>query len=295
MKNFREIKNERKSRKRGLWYSIGFHTVILALLLFPFFKNVTSADEYEDIIMVDFSGSSLKGSSGASAAAAAEESPKRETEVIERISSNPPPKVLTADESPVKVPEVLTTAKKEHTDYDKSPVVLETNKKSPTINTPKTKIDVPLVEIPLPPKEGGGASVGDDDSGTSGSGAVAGTEDVGSGNADSGSGKSDSGTAEDNSGSGLFGEIGELKRAVIYRPNVAAMIKETSVIKVRLCVSRSGHVIDYAFEPEGSVVSDPSLIEATLGIVGKYKFEPVTYGPVLECGIYTIRVDMSHL
>src|SRR5699024_6138803 len=124
------------------------------------------------------------------------------------------------------------------------------------------------VSIPLPRKEGGGASTGGaDDSGSLGTGGSASTADTGSGGADSGSGRSDAGAGEDNSGSGLFGEIGELSRTVIYRPSISEMIRENSVIKVRICVARDGHVVDYAYESNGSTVKDKKLIDATLNII----------------------------
>lgn len=266
------------------------------MLLFPFFQTENSDAEYENVVIVDFSSSSsLAGASGSTSTKKVVESPKRETKVAEKISSTPPKKVLTQEDSPLKVPEIKSIPVSAPSDLEEAPVKLEKDTRIAEVNTPSSKIDVPLIEIPMPAKEGGGASVDAGESDMSGADSSAGSTDSGSGNASSGTGKSDSGAAEDNAGNGLFGAIGELKRSVVYRPDVSAMIKESSVIKVRLCISRDGRVVDYLYEPEGSQVSDPSLIDATLDIVSKYRFEKVAYGPILECGIYTIRVDMSKI
>ncbi len=297
MKNYKEARNARTSKKKGMRYSIGFHTILVALLLFPFITNVKKeTPKYEEIVVVDFSSaSSLKGASGSMASSPAKEQPKqRKVDAVEQIKSIPPPDVLTQEESTLEIPEVDIKNPPERLpeEYRKAPAQLETDGSADKVETESSPIDLPTIDpIPMPESGSGGNGTG-----SSNSDGVSSNSGSGSGNADSGSGKSDTGAGEDNGGDGLFGDnIGELSRSVIYRPDVSAMIQENSTIRIRLCISRAGRVVNYAYEPEGSHVSDPSLIKTTLRIVSQYRFEELYFGPKLECGIYTIKVDMSNI
>lgn len=297
MKNYREIQQERKSHNKGLWYSIGLHALIIALIFLPFINQEDKQPEYEDVIVVDFSsGSSLKGATASNASA--NEAPNTEhktTKVIKQVKSTPPKKVLTQKKSDITVPKVKTPPKRIPDEYRKSPQRLENNSENSAEVVSTKKSEIPKVK-PVPvSKDNGDAGTGNSDNGQATTEGSATDNSTGSGNADSGNGKSDSGAGEDNRGDGLFGNIGELSRSVVYRPDISKMIQENSIVKVRLCISRSGRVVDYAYEPEGSKVSNEGLVQKTLYIVSKYRFEKVAYGPKLECGIYTIKVDMSNL
>lgn len=301
MKNYRIIQKERKSRKKGLWYSIGVHSVLFALLLLPFFHKQDEEVRYEEVVVVDFSsGSSMMGaSSSASPSQAEKKDVKKRTSPIKSLESSPSKDVLTQEKSEIDIPEleVKTPPKRVPPEFNKAPGKLESSSHEVEVSTTSEPVNLPELEpVPVPSTgSAGGSSVGNRDlAANAGTGESSAIEDGGKGNGKSGKGSSDTGLGEDNSGSGLFGNIGELSRPVIYRPDISKMIRENSVVKVRLCINRSGNVIRYAFEPDGSNVRDKSLIKATMNIVSDYRFKPVVGGPYLECGIYTIRVDMNN-
>ncbi len=93
-------------------------------------------------------------------------------------------------------------------------------------------------------------------------------------------------------GDGLEGD-GIITRKVIYRENITGVAKESGKITLDICIDRQGRVINVAFDPNNTSITDNEIIRQASHLAARYRFEAKYNGPQRECGKLTFifRVD----
>lgn len=303
-----ENEKEKKDKKRGAFYSFTAHILILLLAFWPMLDKESDVEHFPKPIVIQFAGGA--GNEGASPSKAGEESADDGPEAME--SSEAVAEAIEAVSEPVAeaVPEPVVTPQ------EVRPVRTSPNMESikmpdkPTIDSKsKTPIKIDKSTLPKPvpadmdilaPRPGGSNT---NDSNTSGAGssntASKGSQGTGSSDGKDGKGQGNTGTGTDKSGSGnsgsggIFEGIGDLKRAVVHRPNLKVLVKEEGVIAFDVCVTREGKVTQVVFDRKNSTIKDKESIQKTLDVANQFRFEQSLSGPALECGKMRIRIRMD--
>lgn len=316
-----------KDKKRGTVTSIVVHLLLLLLALYPMLTQKEMEEEpFPRPMLIQFSsyeegtGSSggSSGSEGQSAfddfteSEAPSEAPVSEPTPVTPVETPPPP-APTPVTAPVETRPVRTTipsAENISLPTNKTTTVDNSKSKEPVkINQSKFSEPAPADFDLLPPRPdtpsgsgsgtGKGTGSGSGNSTGSGTGSGSGTG-VGDGSG-TGSGKGSGtgvgdGSSSTGSGSGpssIFEGIGDLRRKIVYRPNLKVLAKENGVIAYDVCVTREGKVTQVVFDRKNSTIKDKETIQKTLDVANQFRFESTTTGPALECGKLRIRITVD--
>lgn len=273
---------EKKNKKRGLWFSMILHTSIILLALYPFLTI-----ENEDLIptdrAVEIQFVSIKApTSGASS--------KRTSKAKKKAKPTPPkvkPKEVKPKPSPKPKPK-------------KKPVIITSEPNPPISPTPKPVEQPKPSPKPIPPvpplPDPEPIVVEEETAGVEKEGAseeVTNEDRSGSNNNDNGSdndGDNDlkgEGAGEDFSGDGLF------KRKVIYRADVKKLTKRNGKITVNLCVDRTGYIISAEANEELTTIMDKELVEKAVSLTRRYRFEKDNSAPRQQCGKLTFSFKVE--
>lgn len=319
--NYLENVYNGKDKRKGTITSVVLHLLLLLLALYPMLTKVEAQDEtFPKPMLIQFSSlagggeGSSGGSSGSEGLSTADDFTESEpTEAPVEAISEPTPvtPVETPIASPVETRPVRTTIPSAEN------IALPTNKNTKVdnsksnqpvkLNQSKFSKPVPADFDLLPPRDestgsgfgsgkGTGSGSGNSTGSGSGSGSGTGTGD-GTGNASgkgSGTGVGDgSGAGTGKGPSSIFEGIGDLKRKIVYRPNLKVLAVEEGVIAYDVCVTREGRVTQVVFDRKNSTIKDKETIQKTLDVANQYRFEPSPTGAALECGKLRLRITIN--
>ena len=260
----------KRNQRRGLLLALGLHSVVLALLIYPFLTGFIAPEhEYETIMLVDFTQSS---------AAASNTERSRTSDLREKAVAKAAPKVdprpepVTAPKAP---PAVITTP-------DPAPEVPE---------TPSTIPEKEISPAPAPTKQPKRTPKAKPTSPVSSSGTAA-TKSTDAGSPEPGNDKevADEGEGLAPIGSALEGD-GVLARAVVYRPNLDEIVKQNGTVVLNICINQRGKVIGVKWNEERSTIDDTDLVRTAIKKAQRYRFEQDYTAPKRECGTLSIIVD----
>lgn len=299
MKDAKQLSAEKKNKKKGLRYSVYFHSALVLLALIPFLTSEVNEDStYEKVVEIDFSTleSSAQKSSTTKSNAAVEKTKKATAPKIEKkpVPVPTPPKPVELPKTETKptpkppVPVVTDVVQ------EKSPVEAVPAPPAPEeVEIPESKpVKVPTkVETPKPaptPPTPPAADVAEETTGGSAEGTD--SEDFAIGEGDSatgGAGESENGTgkgtAAGGDGSGDHGS-GILSRRVVHRADVKDITQEEGKIVVNICVNNDGRVVMAKFNSDASSIHTIDLVRKALETAKKYRFEKDYTVPARQCG-----------
>lgn len=296
MKNGQNLSTEKKNKKKGLRYSVYFHSALILLALIPFLTvNTDDEPKFESVVEIDFSKLD---------SAAQQSSQTKSNAEFEKTKKSTATKVV---KQPVPVPKPPTPAEVKKTETKPTPkaptpVVTETvQEESPVeatptppepevVEVPETKpVEVPTPKQPTPaPTPPAAPEVAEEETGSS----PAGTDDAdvaigegdssngGAGESDNGTGK---GTAAEGSGDGDHGS-GVLSRRVVHRADVKEITQEEGKIVVDICVNNDGRVVMAKYNSDDSSIQTMDLVRKAIETARKYRFEKDYKVPPKQCG-----------
>ena len=309
-----ELKDEKKNRRKGFFYSVTLHALLLLIAILPFLDPPADIDQ-NFAIVVEFekpivrSGSSSKS---AAASSSSEESAKqgenepRPQEKVEEVrqlpkselkpTTKPIEEVITApDISVPKFPEPVETPQRIET------TTPNTTPTSQSEAEPSIDDFLPVLDQIIEDEETGNGTgaAGDSDidpnaSGTGGDGGD-GTGKQDNGGDASGSGSGDSGLPPGEFGDGDgFGSVGfdgegPLRRRVKYRPNCAGLAYKDAKIVLDLCINRDGDITYSKYNLRRSTVKDRAYARQITNCFRDMLFEKDRTAPSKECGTYTYK------
>lgn len=268
MKPIEINEEEKKNKKRGLFFTLGFHGVLVALALLPIMTSMQSMDLEEDTVMM-MSLNDIQIQDDVDFVVNADKK-------VRRGAANKPSQ--TTNENPDPKPEPTPPTPPTPTP---PPVVTDNNLESPAVatseepsNEPVQVDEAPKVDpVPAPistPNEPAGkpsdVNISGGNTNTSGDGGDGGDDD----------------SLQD----GVFG------RTVKYRPNIKGLTKEKGKIAIKVCVSQEGTIIATKYLPNQSTLSDPDLIARSLRAVRRYKFDVDYSAPKKQWGKLTFIFDI---
>lgn len=321
--NATELKDEKKNRRKGAFYSITLHALLLLIAIFPFLdppadidKNFAIVVEFEKPIVVKKSGSSEKtGAKSDNSDAAKQQSttnpkPKRtvqEVTKIERTEVKPATKPI---EEVITAPDIETP---EWPEPVETPEKIETT--TPTTQTTPTTVQDKSIDDFLPVLD---QIIEEEESGTGTSNGDVGDSnfdpnaDGGGGSGGDGKGKSDNGgkssgrgTGPDDAPPGGFGDgdglgtvgydgEGPLQRKVKKRAAcINGLIRDDAVMKLDLCINRNGQITYSKYNLRQSTVKDKAYARKVTACFRDMLFEVDKTAPSKECGTYTYKISVQ--
>lgn len=321
--NYLENVYNSKDKKKGKITSIIIHLLLLLLGLYPMLTKAEAEETFPKPMLIQFSSlegggeGSSGGSSGSEGPTAADE--YTESEVAEEVPvetvSEPTPEVPV--EAPVETP---VESRPVRTTIPSTENVTLSPNKTTTIDNSKSKQPVKLNQskfskpVPadfdlLPPRpdtpsssSGSGKGTGSGSGTSTGNGSGSGSG-IGAGDGKgAGSGQGSGTKAGDGQGTGtgagkgpgsIFDGIGDLKRKIVYRPNLKVLAVEEGVIAYDVCVTKDGRVTQVVFDRKNSTIKDKETIQKTLDVANQYRFEPSPDGSALECGKLRLRITIN--
>ncbi len=305
MKNGKNLSTEQSNKKKGLRYSVYFHSALLLLALIPFLTtNIADETKFESVVEIDFSKLD---------AAAQQSSTTKSNSEIEKTKKRTATKVV---KQPVPVPKPPTPTEVKKTETKptpKAPVPVVTEmveEKSPVEATPTppepevvevpetkpVKVPTPKVETPAPTPPAA-PEVAEEESGESENGTDEADVAIGSGDSSNGgAGESDNGagkgTSAEGSGDGDHGS-GILSRRVVYRADVKDITQEEGLIVVNICVNNDGRVVMAKYNSDASSIQDMDLVRRAIQTAKKYRFEKDYKVPARQCGQLSFRFEIE--
>jgi outer membrane biosynthesis protein TonB len=298
-----EQEREKKDKKRGMFYSITLHLLLLLLALYPLMDTEKDIEHFPRPIVIQFAGGASE--EGAKSAKAGSSS---QSESVENESASAAAEEVVTESvaEPVSEPVSQPVTAPQET----RPV--RTTQNVENIAMPDKKIEAPskapvkIEKSNLPTPTPGGSKSGSSEVGSSGLGKSSAASAGAGGNSNAegpgGQGLGEQGKGKDATGKegtgsvgsgGIFDGIGDLKRKIVYRPNLKPLVKEEGVIAFDVCVTREGKVTQVVFDRKNSTIRDKESIQKTLDIADKFRFEESKDGPALECGKLRIRITLD--
>ncbi|MFK7936852.1 MAG: hypothetical protein AB8G22_25285 [Saprospiraceae bacterium] len=294
--------NEKKNKRKGLWYAWFFGGMVLGMAMLPFMRS-DPPDPPPPVIEIQFADFQPREEAGASQSRRAEsqnvsEEPKPpKVKPMEELSPPPEPDPIPVPERPQPKPPVLTSPepnppvvvppdpvevpkpepKPVEKPRPKPPVTKPTPKPSPRPTPPAPRPDPSPVVVesgePSDRNEEGSASQASDKE-------QSGTLD---GNSDSGTGGT---SVTEGSGDGGDSGDGVLKRKPVYRVDVKKLGGKNGRITANICIDRAGNVISVEENEEKTTMKDRELVEKAIDILKRYRFERDRSAREKECGTY---------
>jgi hypothetical protein len=312
-----ELKDEKKNRRKGVFYSVTLHALILLIAILPFLdppadidKNFAIVVQFEKPIVTSGSQKeSAKSSSSDESAQQGEDEPRpeRTVEEVRKIESQdfkpttkPIEEVLTAPDINVpQFPEPVETPVKIETT---SPQTTPTSQSS---SEPSIDDFLPVLDKIIEEDESanGSGSPGDSDADPNASG-QGGDGGDGVGKADNSGTASGSGTGDNSLPPGDFGEgdglgdvgfdgEGPLTRRVKFRPDCAGLAYKDAKIVLDLCINRDGDITYSKYNLRRSSVKDRSYARQITSCFRDMIFEEDNRAPSKECGTYTYKFSFE--
>lgn len=322
--NQKELKDEKKNKRRGMFYSVTLHSLLLLLAIFPFLDPPADIDK-NFAIVVEFEKPVVRSGSSSQASAASSNSneasnqgndepkPQRNVEQIQKIenqsvkpSTTPAQELITTPDitapkfsEPVKSPERINRPTTSTTPISKSstensiddflPVLDQIIEEEQNSNTNGTGSGA-RGDSDIDPSLAGQGGTGGDGSGKADNGGTA-----------SGSGQGDSGLQPGGGGDGFgdgvgaagFDGEGPLRRRVKVRPNCTGLAYKDAIIVLDLCINRDGDVTYSKYNLRESSVKDRAYARQITNCFRDIIFYSDNTAPSKECGTYTYKMSFS--
>lgn len=318
-----ELKDEKKNKRKGMFYSVTLHALLLLIAILPFLdppadidKNFAIVVEFEKPIVVKKSGSSkATGAKSDNSDAANKQSddnpkPERKVQEIEQIQKTEIKPATKPIEEVITAPDIETPKWPEPVE---TPEKIETTTPT-TQTTPQTTEDKSIDDfLPVLDK-----IIEEDESGTgSGSGEVGdsnadpnsdgggGTGGDGKGKADNGGKSSGSGTGADDAPPGGFGDgegfgsVGYDGEGPLVRPVktfakcISGLIRADAKMVLDLCINRSGQITYSKYNLRKSTVKDKAYARQVTNCFREMRFKKNASAPAKECGTYTYKISFE--
>lgn len=313
-----ELKDEKKNRRKGMFYSVALHSLLLLLAILPFLdppadidKNFAIVVEFEKPIVVKKSGSQSQASAASSSSDNAanqgqdEPRPQRQVEEVRKLNNTEVKPTTSPVEEVITAPDITAPKFPERVE---SPQRIETTTPN---TTPASQAEVDnsiddflpvldqIIEDEQTGNGSGALSDNDIDPNASGQGGDGGSgvgkEDNDGVAAGSGSGDSNlpPGSYGDGGGGGAggagFDGEGPLKRRVKVRPNCNHLAYKDAKIVLDLCINRSGQVTYSKYNLRESTVKDRAYARQITNCFRDIIFESDNSAPAKECGTYSYK------
>ena len=103
-------------------------------------------------------------------------------------------------------------------------------------------------------------------------------------------------TGDGAGGEGLGGD-GILTRKVIRRPDISKAARVNGRVTMDICIDRAGKVMQVAYDPEKTTITDHAVILQSSLLALGYRFEPRYTAPLRECGqlTFVFRIEADAL
>lgn len=260
---------EEKNKKRGLYITIGFHVVLVALAFFPIMNAIQEAAEEPHTIEL-VSAQDLKDNAVEFVANA--ETKTRKNSSTRQESSptvTPVPSKVTPEPEPTPQEVVEETLPTEVVEDVEAPVITPSEVVSPTpvVNNTPTKVETQTTTKTT-------------NSNTKGT-----TIQSGGNATNNTSNSGDGGNAEDMQ-EGVFG------RKVTQRPNIKGLTKTSGKIVIKVCVSQEGTVIAAQYVQSLSTITDPTQVANAVRAAKRYKFDVDYTSPKKQWGKLSFIFNM---
>ena len=268
MKPTETTDQEEKNKKRGLFITLGFHAIIVALALVPIMTSMQTIElEEEPVTLMSLKDIKIQDdvdfvvNANKKVRKGAAKKPSQTTK------KNPDPK-------PEPTPPTPPTP-------TPPPVVTDNNIKNPAIATSEEPSEEPVQvdEAPKVDPTPTPVSTPNDPAGKPSDVNISG------GNTNT-SGDGGDGGDDDSLQDGVFG------RTVKYRPNIKGLTKDKGRIAIKVCVSQEGTIIATKFLAKQSTLNDAELIARALRAVRRYKFDVDYSAPKKQWGKLTFVFDI---
>lgn len=302
--NHQQEENERKHKRKGLWYAWFFGGVVLGIAMLPFMRS-EPPDPPPPIVEIRFADfeppprEAGASKSKASKSREVSEEPKPpKMKPVEQLDPPPEPDPLPVPERPTPKPVITTpepnppivTAPEPVEEPKPEPKPVEKPRPKPPVRKPTPK-PRPRPTPPAPPRadpepvvvESGEPS----DRNEAGSAREASDrEESGSVDGTSDSGTSGGGGVTEGSGEGGDSGDGVLKRKPVYRVDVKKLGGKNGRITANICIDRKGNVISVEENEAKTTMKDRELVEKAINILKRYRFERDSSAKEKECGTY---------
>jgi len=320
--NTTELKGEKKNKRRGAFYSVTLHALLLLIAILPFLdppadidKNFAIVVEFEKPIVVKRSGSSSRESAASSSSEAAQQQsetnpkPKRTVQEVQKIEKTEVKPATTPIEEVITAPDIETPKWPEPVE---APEKIETTTpvKQPTTQVVEEQsIDdfLPVLDQIIEEDEAnadtGSGGLGDSNfdpnsNGTGGDGGDGkGKKDNGGVAVGSGTGSSELPPGGYGDGDGLggvgFDGEGPLQRRVKTRADCVHLAYKDAVMKLDLCINRDGRITYSKYNLRQSSVKDKSYARQITNCFRNTVFYPNKSAPAKECGTYTYKISFK--
>lgn len=316
--NKRELKDEKKNRRKGMFYSVALHSLLLLLAILPFLdppadidKNFAIVVEFEKPIVVKKSGSQSKASAASSSSENAanegqdEPRPQRNVQEVTKLNNTevkpttkPIEEVITAPDvtapkfpEPVESPQRLETTTPNRTPASQSEVDNSIDDFLPVLDQ--------IIEDEQNANGSGALSDNDIDPNASGQGGDGG---AGTGKKDNDGTASGSGTGDNRLPPGAYGDggggsagsagfdgEGPLQRRVKWRPECVNLFKKDAKVALDLCINQAGEVTYSKYNLRGSTIKDRAFARQITVCFRDIIFESDYTAPAKECGTYVYK------
>lgn len=259
---------EKKRKKRGLYITIGIHVLVVIALLLPIQFWMAEKEPVEEPEYVELNMAMLQamdrdeGRSGTRSRKAGRKTPRPKPEPAPK--TNPKPQTQQGPSSAIPVNKPVET--------------IEAQNVPLTTHNPKPVPSAAPVPAPKPTATPKPASSPANGSGSQATGKPNSGGNNGNASATN-NGKQGMASGQGISGTGLMG------RRAVYRPAVKRPDAEGKV-KVRVCVSRTGEVVE-ANAVRGSSTSHEGLIRMAEFYAKRYRYEADPKAPAKQCGYLT--------
>lgn len=258
---------DKKEKRRVMWFSIALHTLVILLLFMPWF-NASAKQDPDQLsgILVQFALDEGAASSKASTSKSKPEvPPKKEIKEEKAVATKPSKAVKVESENRQEKSDVVAVKEKVTNKDDAAEKArAEANKKAAEEAAKKA------AEEAEAKKQAEYESSKSKFSGLFGSGASDkkdGTTESGNPDGDPDASKLDGLTSGTGSvGNGLGG------RRILFEPTIKDNSQKSGKVVIRVCVGPDGDVISKKFTQLGSTTTDSHLVDLALKNVSKYKF-----------------------
>ncbi|MDX1683763.1 MAG: hypothetical protein R3275_00940 [Saprospiraceae bacterium] len=314
--NQKELKDEKKNRRKGIFYSVTLHSLLLLLAILPFLdppadidKNFAIVVEFEKPIVRSGSQSKASAASSSSDAAANqgqdEPKPQRNVQEVKRLNNTEVKPTTSPVEEVITAPDITAPKFPEPVE---SPQRLETRTPN-TTPASQSETDASIDDF-LPVLD----KIIEEEQTANGSGALGDSEvdpnaSGGGGDGGAGSGKEDndgqasgSGTGDNRLPPGAYGDggtsgigdagfdgEGPLRRRVKIRPDCAHLAYTDAKIVLDLCINRAGDVTYSKYNLRMSSIKDRKYARDITNCFRDIVFESDFTAPSKECGTYSYK------
>ena len=286
---------EAENKKKGMRVTIVLHIAIVLLLLFPFMSIQPEQPKQAAFVVLDFTEEFRSAAKKSSTKKAADTKGEKKKAVKKEVKKKKPTPKPTPAPTAKKKPVVTThePAPKIETKPNTAPVKVDVPMKDPTPEVPEVTEKVEKVEevVEEDASEATKTETGTSDA-TGGADAAGSTNGDGEGTqGSSNSGKSKTDGVANEGDQGLdFSGTGIFNRKVIFRADIAKVIKEEGKIVVNLCINQEGRVVYAKYNRELSTIRTSNVVRKAIDATTSYRYAKDYTAPKKQCGKLTFNI-----